>query len=199
MVVTINGKRHWLWRAVDNEGEVLDFLVQTRRNAMGASYAEKYGMNICSIRLTGVVVPKLVDTLVALLHEDEETWARVPTPMPEDLPVETSYDIKRYRDYIDARDAARLFRAALQRNNTGYAIYNGGAEDTLVPYPTLDFVEKVDGSLPEIRDEVRFRDDVRASPLSSARARSELEWASQYTWHAEAKERWQGGRRSAGR
>ena len=33
MAVTINGKRYWLWRAVDNEGEVLDFLVQSRRNA----------------------------------------------------------------------------------------------------------------------------------------------------------------------
>ena len=25
MVVTINGKRHWLWRDVDNGGEVFDF------------------------------------------------------------------------------------------------------------------------------------------------------------------------------
>jgi putative transposase len=33
MVIVIRGKRHWLWRAVDNEGEVLDFLVQTQRNA----------------------------------------------------------------------------------------------------------------------------------------------------------------------
>ena len=32
----INGKRYWLWRAVDNEGEVLDFLVQSRRNAKAA-------------------------------------------------------------------------------------------------------------------------------------------------------------------
>ena len=29
----INGVRHWLWRAVDSNGEVLDILVQTRRNA----------------------------------------------------------------------------------------------------------------------------------------------------------------------
>jgi putative transposase len=36
IAVTINGKRHWLWRAVDNEGEVLDFLVQARRNAKAA-------------------------------------------------------------------------------------------------------------------------------------------------------------------
>ena len=33
MVIVIRGRRHWLWRAVDNEGEVLDFLVQSKRNA----------------------------------------------------------------------------------------------------------------------------------------------------------------------
>ncbi len=27
MAIVIRGKRSWLWRAVDNEGEVLDFLV----------------------------------------------------------------------------------------------------------------------------------------------------------------------------
>ncbi len=32
MVITIRGDRYWLWRAVDNEGEVLDFLVQRRRD-----------------------------------------------------------------------------------------------------------------------------------------------------------------------
>ena len=31
MVIRIRGRRHWLWRAVDDEGEVLDFLVQPRR------------------------------------------------------------------------------------------------------------------------------------------------------------------------
>jgi putative transposase len=36
MVIVIRGKKHWLWRAVDNEGEVLDFLVQPRRNAKAA-------------------------------------------------------------------------------------------------------------------------------------------------------------------
>lgn len=36
MVMVIRGKRHWLWRAVDNEGTVLDFLVQSRRNTQAA-------------------------------------------------------------------------------------------------------------------------------------------------------------------
>jgi transposase-like protein len=36
MVIVIQRKRYWLWRAVDNEGEVLDFLVQRRRDAKAA-------------------------------------------------------------------------------------------------------------------------------------------------------------------
>jgi putative transposase len=36
VVITIRGKRHWLWRAIDANGYVLDILVQTRRNAKAA-------------------------------------------------------------------------------------------------------------------------------------------------------------------
>jgi transposase-like protein len=35
-VVKIAGKRMWLWAAVDDEGEVLDMLVQKRRNTDAA-------------------------------------------------------------------------------------------------------------------------------------------------------------------
>jgi transposase-like protein len=37
MAVLIGGKRFWLWRAVDDEGEVLDLLVQRRRDARAAA------------------------------------------------------------------------------------------------------------------------------------------------------------------
>ena len=36
VVITINGKRNWLWRAVDSEGYVLDALVQSRRDTSAA-------------------------------------------------------------------------------------------------------------------------------------------------------------------
>ena len=36
VVVTINGKKHWLWRAVDQHGVVLDVLVQSRRDRHAA-------------------------------------------------------------------------------------------------------------------------------------------------------------------
>jgi len=35
-VVSIAGRKSWLWRAVDQEGFVIDVLVQSRRNAMSA-------------------------------------------------------------------------------------------------------------------------------------------------------------------
>jgi putative transposase len=36
VVINIAGKKHWLWRAVDQHGVVLDVLVQCRRNANAA-------------------------------------------------------------------------------------------------------------------------------------------------------------------
>ena len=36
MVISINGRKHWLWRAVDQDGYVLDEIVQSRRNTKAA-------------------------------------------------------------------------------------------------------------------------------------------------------------------
>lgn len=36
VVVTIGGRKHWLWRAVDQDGYVLDEIVQTRRDTKAA-------------------------------------------------------------------------------------------------------------------------------------------------------------------
>ena len=36
VVITIAGEKHWLWRAVDQHGIVLDILVQSRRDAKAA-------------------------------------------------------------------------------------------------------------------------------------------------------------------
>jgi putative transposase len=38
VVVTINGKKHWLWRAVDQHGAVHDALVQSRRDRHAARH-----------------------------------------------------------------------------------------------------------------------------------------------------------------
>jgi putative transposase len=48
VVIAIAGRKHWLWRAVDQDGYVLDEIVQNRRNTKGCqtlacSSAEKTG------------------------------------------------------------------------------------------------------------------------------------------------------------
>ena len=37
--ITIRGKRAYLWRAVDQHGNVLDILMQSRRDATAATFA----------------------------------------------------------------------------------------------------------------------------------------------------------------
>jgi putative transposase len=41
VVISIAGRKHWLWRAVDQHGVVLDILVQSRRNAMAAKRLQR--------------------------------------------------------------------------------------------------------------------------------------------------------------
>jgi transposase-like protein len=36
VVISIRGRKHWLWRAVDANGDVLQILMQSRRNAQAA-------------------------------------------------------------------------------------------------------------------------------------------------------------------
>ncbi len=45
VVVTIAGKRHWLWRAVDQDGHVLAEILQTRRDANAAGRLRRCLLN----------------------------------------------------------------------------------------------------------------------------------------------------------
>ncbi len=59
MVIVIRRKRYWLWRAVDNEGEVLDFLVQRRRDAKAARKPMKELLKKQGFAPTRIVTDKL--------------------------------------------------------------------------------------------------------------------------------------------
>ncbi|MEH6528212.1 MAG: IS6 family transposase [Sneathiella sp.] len=59
MVIVIRGKRHWLWRAVDNEGEVLDFLVQSKRNTKAASKLLRKLLKKQGLAPTKIITDKL--------------------------------------------------------------------------------------------------------------------------------------------
>jgi putative transposase len=48
--VKINGITHYLWRAVDQHGNILDVLVQSRRNAKAASGSSASCSRVCGMR-----------------------------------------------------------------------------------------------------------------------------------------------------
>ncbi len=58
-MIVIRRKRYWLWRAVDNEGEVLDFLVQRRRDAKAAKKLMKKLLKKQGFAPSRVVTDKL--------------------------------------------------------------------------------------------------------------------------------------------
>jgi len=57
MVVRINGQRMYMWRAVDKEGEVLDILVQKRRNKAAALKLEPRRSSRCHRHRRTAILP----------------------------------------------------------------------------------------------------------------------------------------------
>ena len=57
-VITINGKKHWLWRAVDQFGIVLDVLVQSRRDRYAAQKLIRKLLGKCSVTLRVLITDK---------------------------------------------------------------------------------------------------------------------------------------------
>ena len=83
MVIVIQRKRYWLWRAVDNEGEVLDFLVQRKRDAKAARKLMKKLLKKQGFAPTRIVTDKLrsyrlieanVQELLRSAPDDEASW-----------------------------------------------------------------------------------------------------------------------------
>ncbi len=69
MVIRIRGRRHWLWRAVDDEGEVLDFLVQPRRCARSAQRLLRKLLKKRGFALKRITTDKLKSYAVAIRKE----------------------------------------------------------------------------------------------------------------------------------
>ena len=55
----INGRKHWLWRAVDQEGIVLDILVQSRRNQEAAEAFLRRVVDGCGYQPRVIITDKL--------------------------------------------------------------------------------------------------------------------------------------------
>src|SRR5919199_2212944 len=62
----IGGKRHWLWRAVDQGGVVLDILVQERRDQAAAERFLRHVLRSCEYEPRVVITDKLASCVPAI-------------------------------------------------------------------------------------------------------------------------------------
>ena len=65
VVISIAGRKHWLWRAVDQHGVVLDILVQSRRNAKAAEHLLRKLIKKLGIASRVIFTDKLASYAVA--------------------------------------------------------------------------------------------------------------------------------------
>jgi putative transposase len=66
VLLKIQGKRHWLWRAVDQDGIVLDILVQERRDQAAAERFLRHVLRSCEDEPRVVITDKLASYVPAI-------------------------------------------------------------------------------------------------------------------------------------
>ena len=121
MVVRIAGQRMYLWRAVDDEGEVLDMLVQKRRNKKAATKLLRKLLGKCGIHPETITTDKLASYRAAL-RDLGMTSRHRPGGMRENNRAENSHLVIRRRERkqqkFKSQGSAQRFLA------THAAIYN---------------------------------------------------------------------------
>lgn len=84
--------------------------------------------------------------------------------------------------YITPQDAAVAFRCALEADALPYTRYFITAADTCHTAPTLEWVERAQGMVPELRNPDFYGDNPRASIFDGSRAREVLGFSPSSNW-----------------
>ena len=121
MVVKIAGKRMWLWRAVDDEGEVLDCLVQKRRNTWAAVRLLRKLLKHHGVHPEAIVTDKLASYRAATRELNLSDRHR-PGRMPGNNRAENSHLVIRRRERKQQKFKSQS--SAQRFLSTHTAVYN---------------------------------------------------------------------------
>jgi UDP-glucose 4-epimerase len=136
------------------------------------SFARRRAMAVTCLRPAWVMFPEILASLVGRLRKGPETGP--PPAGQEPLPL--------LRGYVDPEDAARAFRLALARPEAAGDIFFITANDTFEAEPTLRHLERLYGSVPEVRKQDVYRQNPHAGVYDTSRAREILGWTPSVTW-----------------
>lgn len=144
--ISIAGRKHWLWRAVDQHGAVLDILVQSRRNAKAAKRLLRKLLKKQGIAPRVMITDKLASYGAA----KREIMPGIEHRQHKGLNnrAENSYHPTRRREHIMKRfrsagqahrflsvheQVANLFRRSSNNNAADHRAFRAQAYDTLTP------------------------------------------------------------------
>jgi putative transposase len=169
MVVRIAGKRMYLWRAVDHEGEVLDMLVQRRRDKRAALRLMRKLLKKQSFAPKLLTTDKLGSYGSAFRHL--HLTCRHEQGLRKNNRAENSHQVVRRRErkmqrFKSARSAQRFLSIHAAVHNT----FN--LQRHLVSRATLRTSRLVDSCRDKARRAGPTADRRSAAPRTSARARS---------------------------
>ncbi len=120
-----------------------------------------------------IKAPEILAELATLSPEDGHPGFAVDAPLYGGLPL--------IRSYVTSRDAARAFRAALNGDTDRFGVYLVAARDSLGRVDTIDFLSRVNGMSPQVRD-VAWFDPRHASPIDTRAAERDLGWVAEDDW-----------------
>ena len=86
--------------------------------------------------------------------------------------------------YVGAKDCARAFRCALEAPDLPHSTCFITAADSCHREPTLEWLERALGTLPEVREPRLYADTPRASVFDGSRARNMLDFSPTTDWPA---------------
>lgn len=133
---------------------------------VAGGFAQRDNVVAVALRPCYVAYPHLIDRM----SREVETVEPGEEPLPP------------LRWHVSPQDAARCFRAALEADLSGYAVFNVAGPDSFSSRPSLAVAESTYGALPEVRNPAWFEVDPRAPLLDCTRAREELGWSPRDDW-----------------
>lgn len=151
----------------------------------GERFAARYGMSVTALRVSAVVFPSTMDELRTTLNQSE--FVSKTAGIDRQQAHLASYNVPLYRSYVEASDAARAHRLALERPSPGFHVYNVCANDTLIRTPTLEMTDSIYGKPVEVRDVTRYRKNPCSGIFSNLSAKADLGWTPQNSFQAMAK------------
>jgi len=138
------------------------------------------GMQVICLRPTLVMQPEIIYDVAKMVAQSDGT----PLPSPASHPQWRSLreTISGSRAFVDPRDAATAFRAAVQTPDVPFGIFYVSNPETCSALPTLTLVEREFGIRPTVKDASLYASRVRASLYDIGPTVEQLGWHPIHHW-----------------